>query len=145
MGTRLTLASAHGLPGPIGMQYFYSLASRDVEAEHVPLAVAFGMGLVPWSPLAYGLLTGKFDRASVEAGPVRGGGLPNQVAVPNAHRPDDDQRLDGANPFGDTLFTERNWRIVEKLREVANEAGETPARVGLDSVLTVIRLWHPYR
>ena len=62
-----TLAGARGLPGPVALQYFYSLANRDVEDEVVPLAAEFGLGLLPWSPLAYGLLTGKYDRAAVEA------------------------------------------------------------------------------
>ena len=45
-----TLAGVRGLPGPIGLRYFYSLVNRDVEDEHVPLAAEFGLGLVPWSP-----------------------------------------------------------------------------------------------
>ncbi len=56
-----TLAAAHGLPGPIALQYFYALVNRDVEDEHLPLAADTGMAMVPWSPLAYGLLTGKYD------------------------------------------------------------------------------------
>lgn len=126
-----TLAAAHGLPGPIALQYFYSLVSRDVEDEHVPAAREFGLGLVPWSPLAYGLLTGKYDRAKVEATAPRGGGLPRDAASADARRPADDKRLDGANPFGDSLFTERNWRIVDVLRGVAEEIGVPPARVAL--------------
>ena len=42
-----TLASVHGLPGPIALQYFYSLVNRDIEDEHVPLAAEFGMGCCP--------------------------------------------------------------------------------------------------
>jgi aryl-alcohol dehydrogenase-like predicted oxidoreductase len=126
-----TLAAARGLPGPIAMQYFYSLVNRDIEDEHVPLAEEFGMAVVPWSPLAYGLLTGKYNRADVEAAGPRAGGLPRDVANGNAKRPDDDKRLDGANPFGDTLFTERNWKIVDILKQVAQEAKETPARIAL--------------
>ena len=125
-----TLARAHGLPAPIGLQYFYSLVERGVEDEHVPLAREFGMGLVPWSPLAYGLLTGKYDRATVEAGPSRTGGVPNSGGD-TGDRPDDDKRLDGDNPFGDQLFTDRNWRIVDALKEVAVDMSETPARVAL--------------
>ena len=68
-----TLAQVRGQPGPVALQYFYSLVSREVEAEHLPLAQAAGMGMVPWSPLAYGLLTGKYDRATVEAAPPRAG------------------------------------------------------------------------
>ena len=125
-----TLARVHCLPAPIGLQYFYSLVERGVEDEHVPLAREFGMGLVPWSPLAYGLLTGKYDRATVEAGPSRAGGVPNSGGDAGA-RPDDDKRLDGDNPFGDQLFTDRNWRIVDALKKVAADMGETPARVAL--------------
>lgn len=125
-----TLARLRGLPRPIGLQYFYSLVERGVEAEHVPLARAFGMGIVPWSPLAYGLLTGKYDRATVEAGAPRRGGLPNEGGA-DAPRPEGDKRLDGDNPFGDTLFTERNWQVLDALKRVAAEAGETPARVAL--------------
>ena len=49
-------------------------------------------------------------------------------------RGDDDKRLDGANPFGNTLFTERNWAIVDVLCKVAAEIGESPARVALSWV-----------
>jgi aryl-alcohol dehydrogenase-like predicted oxidoreductase len=126
-----TLASSRGLPGPIALQYFYSLANRDIEEEFVPLAAEFGMAIVPWSPLAFGLLTGKYDRATVEAAAPRSGGLPRDAAKTGEQRPSDDKRLDGANPFGDSLFTERNWKIVDVLRRVASEAGESPARVAL--------------
>jgi len=130
-----TLASIHGKPGPIALQYFYSLVSREVEAEHLPLAQDTGLGMMPWSPLAYGLLTGKYDRAAVEAGAPRAGGLPSDAATGEA-RAADDKRLDGANPFGDSLFTDRNWRIVDTLRDVAVALGETPARVALAWVLS---------
>ncbi len=63
-----TLAAVRGAAGPIALQYFYALMNRDIEDEHLPLAKEFGMGVVPWSPLAFGLLTGKYDRAIVEAG-----------------------------------------------------------------------------
>ena len=126
----VTLASARGQPGPIALQYFYSLVSREVEAEHVPLALDTGLGVMPWSPLAYGLLTGKYDRATVEAAPSRAGGLPNEAASDGA-RAGGGARLDGANPFGDTLFTDRNWTIVDALKAVAAEIGEPPAKVAL--------------
>ncbi len=114
-----TLAATRGMPGPIALQYFYSLANRDIEDEHVPLAAEFGMGILPWSPLAYGLLTGKYDRAAVEASAPRKG----------------DKRLDGANPFGDSLFTERNWKIVDVVKQVAKEADQSPARIAFAWVM----------
>lgn len=126
-----TLAKLRGLPGPIALQYFYSLVNREVEDEHIPLATEFGLGMVPWSPLAYGLLTGKYDRAAIEAAPARAGGLPKDAAGPGEVRPLDDKRLDGANPFGDSLFTPRNWDIVEAVRRVADAIGEPAARVAL--------------
>jgi aryl-alcohol dehydrogenase-like predicted oxidoreductase len=126
-----TLAAVRGVAGPVAMQYFYSLVNRDIEEEHIPLAKEFGMGVVPWSPLAYGLLTGKYDRATVEAAPSRAGGLPRDAAKQNEKRPEDDKRLDGANPFGDSLFTPRNWTIVDELKRIAAEAGEAPARIAL--------------
>ena len=126
-----TTALVRGLPGPIALQYFYSLANRDIEDEHVPLARDFGMGILPWSPLAFGLLTGKYDRASVEAAGARAAGLPRDAAASGEQRSADDKRLDGANPFGDSLFTERNWAIVKVLQQVAAEAGQTPARMAL--------------
>ena len=130
-----TLASVRALPGPIALQFFYSLVSREIEDEHVPLAAEFGMGVVPWSPLAYGLLTGKYDRAEVEAAAPRTGGLPGAAVRAGDSRPAGDKRLDGANPFGDTLFTPRNWGIVDAVRRVADEIGEPPARVALAWVI----------
>ena len=109
-----TLARAGGAPGPVAMQLFYALVERTVEQEHVPAARALGMGLVPWSPLAYGLLAGKYARGDEQAA----GG-----------------RLSGANPFGNTLFTDRNWAIVDQLRAVATEAGVPMAQAALAWVL----------
>ncbi|WP_263383636.1 aldo/keto reductase [Granulicella arctica] len=126
-----TLAVVRGVSGPVALQYFYSLVNRDIEDEHMPVAKEFGMGIVPWSPLAYGLLTGKYDRATVEAAPPRTGGLPRDAATAGAKRPEGDKRLDGANPFGDSLFTPRNWKIVDELKRVSTEAGESPARMAL--------------
>jgi len=125
------LAAARGTPGPVALQYFYSLVNRDIEDEHVPLAADSGLGIVPWSPLAFGLLTGKYDRAAVEAAGPRAGGLPGGAFAAGEKRPQDDKRLDGANPFGDTLFTERNWGIVDAVRRVAAEMGQSPARIAL--------------
>lgn len=130
-----TLARVHGLPAPVGLQHFYSLVERGVEDEHVPLARAMGMGVIPWSPLAYGLLTGKYDRAAVEAAPSPGSGVPNAGGL-TAARPQDDKRLDGDNPFGGTLFTNHNWRIVDEVRRVAADLGEAPARVALSWVVS---------
>jgi aryl-alcohol dehydrogenase-like predicted oxidoreductase len=67
------------------------------------------MGIMPWSPLAGGFLTGKYDRDTVNSG----------------------GRLSGANPFGNSKFTDRNWDILATLRTVADEQGCTPAQAAL--------------
>jgi aryl-alcohol dehydrogenase-like predicted oxidoreductase len=106
-----TLAAAHNVPGPVALQLGYSLVERNIENEHLPAVNEFGLGLVPWSPLAYGLLTGKYQRGE--------GGTK------------DKGRLSGPNPFGDTLFTERNWRILDTLRTVAEGLEHPLAQVAL--------------
>jgi aryl-alcohol dehydrogenase-like predicted oxidoreductase len=126
-----TLAAARGMPGPIAMQYFYSLTNRDIEDEHVPLAAEIGIGILPWSPLSFGLLSGKYERSTVEALAPPTGGLPRDAFAPDGQRRKEDKRLDGANPFGDSLFTDRNWKIVDALKQVARDAGQSPARVAL--------------
>jgi aryl-alcohol dehydrogenase-like predicted oxidoreductase len=55
----------------VGMQYFYSLACRDIEREIVPLAQDRHLGIMPWSPLAGGFLSGKYTRNIEKAGNSR--------------------------------------------------------------------------
>lgn len=131
----VTLANAHALPGPVALQHFYSLVNRDIEEEHVPLARDAGLGIVPWSPLAFGFLTGKYDRKTASAAGPLGAGLPAEAATKGDARPEGDKRLDGANPFGDSLFTERNWMIVDGLKALAADVGTSPAQVALAWVM----------
>lgn len=126
-----TLAQAHGLPGPIGLQNAWSLVDRGVELDLLPMAQELGLGLMPWSPLAAGLLTGKYGREMLgEAN--RAAALPNQP-TPDADKGSD--RLSGDNPYGGMLFTESNFAIVDVLREVAGEIGAPMAQVALAWVL----------
>ncbi len=106
-----TLAEAHGVPGPIAMQLEYSLVERAIEREHVPAARQLGLGIVPWSPLAGGFLAGKYSQAETGT--------------------DGQGRLSGNNPFGDSKFSEHNWRVLEELRTVADELGHPPSQVAL--------------
>jgi aryl-alcohol dehydrogenase-like predicted oxidoreductase len=57
----LALADSSGLTRFVSAQMYYSLATRDIEREVVPLALDQGLAILPWSPLAGGLLSGKFD------------------------------------------------------------------------------------
>ncbi|MGJ4995770.1 aldo/keto reductase [Bradyrhizobium sp. HKCCYLS3077] len=123
-----TLARAHGLPEPVGLQYSYSLIDRGVELEVLPAGRALGLGLVAWSPLAAGMLTGKYGRDRLaQIGPA--GSLPNKAA--DAGREGRDGRLNGDNPFGGMLFTEDNFRVVDELRAVAQEMERPLAQVAL--------------
>ena len=108
-----TIAEERRVPGPIAMQVEYSLVARDVEAEHVPAAREARIGVMPWSPLAGGFLSGKYVREGTR----------------------DTGRLSGANPFGDSKFTDRNWMILGVLNEVAAELGRSAAQVALAWVM----------
>ncbi|MEP7456121.1 aldo/keto reductase [Phyllobacterium sp. SB3] len=123
-----TLAAVHGLPGPIGLQYAYSLIDRGVELDLVPAGQEFGLGLVPWGPLAAGLLTGKYGREKLsDAG--RATGLPDKGSEVGDGA--GGGRLNGDNPYGGMLFTERNFDVVDALKQVAAEVGRSPAEVAL--------------
>jgi len=108
-----TLAAERRAPAPIAIQVEYSLVARDIEAEHIPAALEGGMGVMPWSPLAGGFLTGKYRREdTTNAG-----------------------RLSGANPFGQSKFVDRNWDVLETLKAVAGETDRSPAQVALRWVM----------
>lgn len=108
-----TIAQERGVPAPIAMQVEYSLVARDVESEHFPAAREAGMGIMPWSPLAGGFLSGKYRRDNIR----------------------DTGRLSGANPFGDSKFADRNWAILDELKAVAAELDRNTAQVALAWVM----------
>ncbi|KHL25823.1 aldo/keto reductase [Croceibacterium mercuriale] len=123
-----TLARAHGLPQPVGLQYSYSLIDRGVELEVVPAGRSLGLGTVAWSPLGAGLLTGKYGRDKL-ASQGGAGSLPDSAGgVPEGGS---DGRLNGDNPFGGMLFTEQNFAVVDVVRAVAAELGRPMAQVAL--------------
>jgi aryl-alcohol dehydrogenase-like predicted oxidoreductase len=91
-------------------QVEYSLLNRSPEAEVVPAAAACGMGILPWSPLGRGILTGKYRS-----------GTPADSRGASPH-------LSG---FIDPLLTERNRSIVESVSRAADGLGWTPLEVAL--------------
>jgi len=93
----------------VTLQAQYSLISRDLEREHVPLCRAHGLGILPWSPLGGGFLTGKFQRGQSAPG---------------------DARLGLKDRFGH-YDSEQNWRIIDTLTAIAGEVSSTPAAVAL--------------
>jgi aryl-alcohol dehydrogenase-like predicted oxidoreductase len=106
----LWVSDKRGLGRFVTLQAHYNLATRALEREHVPLCTKFGLGILPWSPLASGLLTGKYRR---DQEPAEGTRLAQWK-----------ERYAGFN-------TERNWRIVEALVAVAAELGKPPSQVAL--------------
>jgi aryl-alcohol dehydrogenase-like predicted oxidoreductase len=94
----------------VTLQAQYSLLVRDLEREHVPLCRDEGLGILPWSPLAGGFLTGKFERGKPPQGGTRLGEKTDRFA-----------RYD----------VERNWKILDAVRAVARETGATPSVVSL--------------
>jgi aryl-alcohol dehydrogenase-like predicted oxidoreductase len=110
-----TLAEKGGLERCATLQLEYSLAERNIEREHIPAAQELGIGLCPWSPLAGGLLTGKYKR---EANGGSGEG-----------------RLTAPNPIFNK-FTEHNWRVHDVLIEVAKKLGKPPAQVAINWLVT---------
>jgi len=110
-----TIAELRGLERVAALQLEYSLVERSIEREHIPAARELGMGLCPWSPLASGFLTGKYERAGVK---TRGAGRLEHLQS-------------SSNPAFTKLFTEKNWSILDTLVDVAREIGKTPAEVAL--------------
>ncbi|HEX2571917.1 MAG TPA: aldo/keto reductase [Polyangia bacterium] len=112
-----TLAELRGLARVVALQLEYSLVERNIEREHIPAALELGMGVCPWSPLASGLLTGKYRREGTSTVGVGEGRL-----AAGQH---------GPNPVFHK-FNERNWRVAEALVGVAQEIGRPPAQVALN-------------
>jgi len=61
------IAEKHGWNKFVGLQYYFSLASRDIEREILPLATSENLAVMPWSPLAGGFLGGKYSRNAAKA------------------------------------------------------------------------------
>jgi aryl-alcohol dehydrogenase-like predicted oxidoreductase len=99
----------------VTLQAQYSLVVRDLEREHIPLCRDEGLGILPWSPLAGGFLTGKFERGKPPQGGTRLGEKAERLA-----------RYDA----------ERNWKILDAVRAVARETGATPSAVSLAWLLS---------
>ncbi|WP_424683219.1 aldo/keto reductase [Frateuria sp. YIM B11624] len=112
-----TLARAHHLHPLVNLQLQYSLVERNIEREYVPLAQELGMGITAWSPLAMGLLSGKYKPS--EAG-RDGEGEGRLQAVKTMGLP---SLMD--------KFTPRNWAVVAEVEQVARESGLSMAQVAV--------------
>jgi aryl-alcohol dehydrogenase-like predicted oxidoreductase len=107
------IADLRGWSPLVALEIPYNLVERTVERDLIPMAATMGMGVVCWSPLAGGVLTGKYGSADLEPG--AGGG--------------DWTRKDHA--VGNGFLTARGLDVAEVVKKVAAEIGTAPSRVAL--------------
>jgi len=115
MQLTLDTAKAMGLQVPVTLQPQYSLVSREIEFELVPAALHNNIGLLPWSPLAGGFLSGKYQK--------------NQKAARETRAGSGDPMTD--HIFGELAAKDQNWDILDAVRGIADTLGVTPSQVSL--------------
>ncbi|GAA4994722.1 aldo/keto reductase [Actinopolymorpha pittospori] len=110
-----TIADLRGWSPLVALQIEYSLVERTVERELIPMARELGLGVVPWSPLASGVLAGKYSLADLDLGAGTAGaeGSRKNVAASNGS------------------LTERSLTIADVVKDVAIEMDKTPSQVAL--------------
>ena len=115
-----SIAERFGYERPIALQLEYSLIERSIEREHVPFAREFGLGVLPWSPLASGFLAGKYSRG--EQGSSGEGRI--------------EAIKDSTNPVFERFArpSDKSWGTLAVVRSVAERLGRTPAEVALSWV-----------
>ncbi len=94
----------------VALQMQYSLMVRDLEREHVPVCKKFGLGILPWSPLAAGFLSGKYAKDQ-----------PPPAGV----------RLEKWKERFADFDSERGWRTIDTVKVIAKEKETTPSAVAL--------------
>ncbi|MGU3290873.1 aldo/keto reductase [Williamsia sp. M5A3_1d] len=109
----VSTAKALNLHVPVTLQQQYSLVCREIEFEMVPAAAHNDIGLLPWSPLAAGFLSGKYERDR-QAG--------------------SDTRAGAGNPMNDHIFgafgaKEQNWATLDAVRDIARSLEVSPGQV----------------
>jgi 1-deoxyxylulose-5-phosphate synthase len=102
------VAERNGWTPFVSMQNHYNLVYREEEREMIPQCIDQGVGVIPWSPLARGLLTGTRTRSG-EKRTVRA----------------------ETDAFGDSLYGPQDFDVVDRAAEVAGERGVPPAQVAL--------------
>lgn len=112
------IAELRGWSAIIALQVPYNLTERTVERDLLPMAHEMGMGVLPWSPLAGGVLAGKYSHADLE---------PHEHQHALAGRPD--SRRDINLMTG--RLTKRALDIADVVKAVAQETGKTPSQVAL--------------
>jgi aryl-alcohol dehydrogenase-like predicted oxidoreductase len=99
----------HNLAKYCSLQMQYHLLCRDIEREHVPVCLKHGVGILVWSPLASGFLSGKYAPGKIEEG----------------------TRFSIKKEWAGRFDSERNWHILNTVKQVATELAASPAQVAL--------------
>jgi aryl-alcohol dehydrogenase-like predicted oxidoreductase len=113
-------ADRRGLERFVGLQPLYNLLDREAEWELLPLALDAGLGVLPWSPLRGGWLSGKYRRDMP--------GAPSGTRIEEA-------AAQGWGERWDVYDNPRTWSVLDALHAVADEAGRHPAQVALNWLL----------
>ncbi|WP_460141957.1 aldo/keto reductase [Pseudomonas sp. S2_E01] len=109
-----TLATLRGWSPLVALQIEYSLVERSVEHELMPMAQSMGLGVLPWSPLGGGILTGKYAREDLgQASEANVSATRKGVISSSGH------------------MNERSLQIASVVAAVADEVGATPSQVAL--------------
>lgn len=111
----LSISEREGLERYVAYQGYYSLIGRDYEAELMPLALDQGIGLLVWSPLGWGRLTGKIDR--------------NHSSPPSV------SRLHATADFGPPVEDQYLFDVVDALKEIAEQTEKTVPQVAINWLL----------
>ena len=111
----VALTRAHGWQVPVTLQPQYNLLVRELEWEVVPSCLDAGLGLLPWSPLGGGWLTGKYARDQRPTGNTRLGDDPDR----------------GVEAYDKRSPLQRTWDVVDAVRQVADGRGASMAQVAL--------------
>jgi len=111
------LAIRHGWEPFVTAQMQYSLIERSIEHEMVPVLERYGIGLLPWSPLGQGVLTGKYTRGS--------------LAGPGGSRFQGEPANDQAAAWRSMFLNERAFDVLDAVQAVAGELDTTPVAVSL--------------
>ncbi len=109
------IAEFRGLSRPVTLQPQYNMLVREIEWEIVPAARSAGLGLLPWSPLGGGWLTGKYRREERPSGATRLGENPDR----------------GVEAYDRRSRVERTWAVVDAVRAVSAERGVSMAQIAL--------------
>jgi aryl-alcohol dehydrogenase-like predicted oxidoreductase len=113
-----SVSEAEGFEKFVSLQPQYSLVERNIEREILPVCVEEGLGVIPWSPLGGGFLSGKYRRGE---------------------EPPEDSRIAGAEEsmeeYWDRRATERNWATLDVVGRISEETGNSYAQISLNWLL----------